>query len=79
MKKTIEDINIMEWFSERKLDFVPDHFHQSTIPLTRDSVEWVSEKLVGRYAIKSGGYSTFFGTPYFEDRNELMLYELTFG
>lgn len=78
MTKTIEDINIMEWFGERKLDFVPAHFHPSSVPLTRESTEWVSEKLVGRYAVRLE-YSTIHGLPFFEDINELMLYELTFG
>jgi hypothetical protein len=78
MIKTINDINLMEWFSDRKLSYVPIHFHKSSVPLTPESITWIEEKLVGRYAV-IGQISNNNGIPYFEDKRELMVYELTFG
>lgn len=82
MTKTIKDINLMEWFSKRKLDYIPVHFLKSSIPLnSADAVTWIEERTAGRYAIKRDFYSLTlnYGIPYFEDPKELMLYELTFG
>ena len=78
MTKTINDINLMEWFSDRMLNHAPPHFHKSSVSITNDSIVWIEEKLTGRYAVmEESGYIR--GLPYFEDKSELMLYELTFG
>jgi len=88
MVKTINDINLREWFGKRKLDYIPVHFLKSSVPLTSDGIAWVEEKTTGRYAVKRA-YRSLYGTLhdiyfaqydiYFEDPKELMLYELAFG
>ena len=79
MIKTIDDINLYTWFTNRELDFVPSHFVKSKTVLTTESKLWILEKLTGRFAIS--GSDGIFGTasPWFEDPKEAVFYELTWG
>jgi|FreactcultureFD7_1027221.scaffolds.fasta_scaffold08202_5 transposase len=76
--KTLDDVNLYEWFLERELSFVPEHFVVSETVLTTESKLWIKEKLIGRYAIftKHTGYYNANGYPAFEDPKEAMFYEL---
>jgi len=76
--KTIEDINLDTWFTERELDINPPHFTKANTPLTKESKVWILEKLHGRFslAINANG---MVGCPSFEDPKEAVFYELTWG
>lgn len=79
--KTLEDINLYTWFSDRELSFVPEHFVRTSTPVTQESKEWILEKLIGRFALDNGP-SNFFSmgsNPAFEDPKEAVFYELTWG
>jgi hypothetical protein len=78
--KTIDNINLHTWYSNRELDFVPEHFIVSKTPITDESRNWILEKLVGRFAIMSSTTDIFFTSfPAFEDPKEAIFYELKFG
>lgn len=77
--KTIDDINLYTWFSNRELEYVPEHFVLSSTPLTPEAKEWIKEKLVGRFAIKGDIFANLKRTPAFEDPKEAVFYELTWG
>ena len=74
--KTIEDINLYTWFTNRELSFTPKHFVFSRATMTSESKEWVLERLTGRFsvAMTNGGFAIAF-----EDPKEAMIYELTWG
>jgi len=78
MTKTIDDLNLSQWFLERELNFVPNHFVRSNTPLNGEAYTWIIEKLVGRFSLISGGIggSSF---PAFEDPEEAVFYELKFA
>lgn len=83
MTKTIEDINLYTWFTDRELDFTPEHFVETTTPISDNSKIWILEKLTGRFSI-GPGQETRAGflldlVPYFEDPKEAVFYELTWG
>jgi hypothetical protein len=77
--KTIDDINLHTWFTDRELDFTPPHFVKSGTVLNDESKAWILEKLTGRFAIS--GHAGFFGalSPAFEDPKEALFYELKWG
>ena len=80
MKKTLEDINLYTWFSDRELSFVPEHFVRSNTPITSESKEWILEKLTGRFTILNApGAFLSNMVPSFEDPKEAVFYELTWG
>jgi hypothetical protein len=70
--KTIDDININQWFMERAQTYVPLHFVVSKTMLTVDALQWIIDKLEGRYAVMNIGI----GYPAFEDPKEALFYEL---
>lgn len=79
-------VNPIRWYSNRELDFKPAHFIESNVPLTKESLVWVREKLLGRYFLddkKAYPFLPFIvntvGVIYFEDPKELSIYELTWG
>ena len=76
MIKTIDDINLYTWFTNRELSLTPSHFVSSRAPMTSESKEWVLEKLTGRFSISMGGLGFVIS---FEDPKEAMIYELTWG
>jgi hypothetical protein len=79
--KTIDDINLYTWFSERELNFAPEHFVSSKTSLTDESKAWILEKLTGRFAvIPNQNFFTAGNTEVaFEDPKEALFYELTWG
>ena len=79
MTKTIEDINISQWFIERSLLNPPKHFVKATAVLSQENEEWIREKLIGRYSVylRNGEYSR--PSPAFEDPQEAVFYELTWA
>ena len=48
--KTLEDININEWFMNRRIR-TPEHFVLSSVRHTREIELWIIEKLKGRYSV----------------------------
>lgn len=79
--KTISDINLDQWYVERELYFIPNHFVRANTPITPESKLWIMEKLRGRFAISSNSSvmsrSYYFETyPAFEDPSEATFYEL---
>lgn len=77
------DINPINWFSNRELDFLPKHFVKSSTPITVEAYCWVLSKLQGRFIIKydelPNANDFVLGLEnivYFEDPKELMVYEL---
>jgi hypothetical protein len=87
MTKTIDDINLNQWFMQRELENTPWHFTKATTPITIEAQEWILDKLSGRFSL----YTTIdkntardYGFeirqyPAFEDPIELTLYELTWA
>lgn len=78
------EINVYTWFGERevKTNSPPAHFVKSSVAVTTQGKNWISEKCEGRYWI-GPQISSFamFGANivYFEDPKELLMYELTHG
>ena len=79
MTKTINDINLYEWFGSRKLDFAPAHFVKVNTHINEESKVWIQEKLQGRYSLYPAEDSFFAVIPAFEDPKEALFYELTWG
>jgi len=77
--KTIDDISMQTWFSERELDYVPPHFIPTKVQLTPESKEWILEKLQGRFAITYSFNVVNSVYVAFEDPKEAMFYELTWS
>lgn len=80
----MNELNLMTWFSDRKLDYLPKHFVATQTPVDDDKLLWVLEYCRGRYFIGSKGAKEFDllfmpETIYFEDPQEAVLYELTWS
>lgn len=74
-------INLYTWFDARQLDFRPKHFITTRTAVTDESLEWIFEKLQGRFYLEQE-HDSFLGSksyPYFEDPQEAILYELTWA
>jgi len=71
----------MTWYGEREMPFCPKHFIETKTALTDESKQWILEKLTGRFFVTTDDNVLFFNEqyPYFEDRQEAILYELTWG
>ena len=76
--KTIDDLNISQWFTTRELTYVPSHFVSTNTKVTDESYRWILEKLTGRFVMLNVGVAMF-PTPAFEDPKEALFYELTWG
>lgn len=81
MTKTIDNINLYTWFTDREMTFTPDHFVRTTTPVTTESKEWILEKLIGRFSLEGSsiGFLSPGLMPAFEDPKEAVFYELTWG
>jgi len=81
MTKTLENINLQTWFTERELAVNPEHFIKTSTPLTPESTIWILERLRGRFSTHIKRRTVFETeyTPTFEDPKEAMFYELTWG
>jgi hypothetical protein len=82
--KSIEDINLHTWFSERELKYIPSHFVMVNSAVTSESRQWVLEKLQGRFATASTTFDVYsHSLPKvriaFEDPKEAVFYELTWS
>jgi len=75
--------DLINWFSERKLEFMPGHFVKASTPITQDSLLWIEGKLRGRYTLLHKNFSSNTRVsdfvPAFEDPKEATLYELTWS
>ena len=72
-------INPLVWYTTRKLKITPLHFIKCTTPLSDNSLEWVINKLQGRYSIEDENEDDFFSSIqyiFFEDPSEATVYEL---
>jgi len=82
MIKTIENINLETWFTERELSVNPKHFTKTSTPLTPEAKVWILERLHGRFSThteRTGAWLVVSGYPTFEDPKEAVFYELTWG
>ena len=82
--KTIEDINLYTWFTERELKYIPSHFVLVNSGVTTESRQWVLEKLQGRFATSATLFDAYSNTVpkvriAFEDPKEAVFYELTWS
>jgi hypothetical protein len=80
----MNDINLLTWFSRRKVDYLPKHFVPTNTPIDGNKHLWVLEKCRGRYFIgskDSNELSFLFHEDniFFEDPQEAVLYELTWS
>jgi hypothetical protein len=81
------NINLMTWFAERKLDYLPKHFIPVNAYIDEERHLWILEKCTGRFYIghKNNTESSEFlflleeEIVYFEDPQEAVLYELTWS
>ena len=77
MTKTIENINLETWFTERELSVNPKHFTKTSTPLTPEAKAWILEMLHGRFSKYNRSISE--SCPTFEDPKEAVFYELKWG
>jgi hypothetical protein len=80
----VNDINLMTWFADRRLDFCPKHFVKTNAELTEERLLWVYEKCKGRFCVENSSskqFSLLFlsQTISFEDPQEAVLFELTWS
>lgn len=82
---SIQDINLIEWHSNREVPYAPRHFIYTRAPVTPESIDWIKNNLVGRYSLVNQsqyindkqGYSLMIAA--FEDPSEATFYELTWS
>lgn len=74
--KTVEDINLFTWCSDRQYNIVPVHFVFANAFFKEESRYWIMEKLTGRFGIciSGGMYRVAF-----EDPKEALFYDLVWG
>ena len=84
----IENINLDTWYKNRFLkDQIPNHFTITRTPSTTENLEWVLEKLHGRFAVvqnNGNNNETDLNCPpltsyTFEDPKEAVQFELTWS
>lgn len=79
------ELDPLQWFTTRELDFKPSHFYLTKTPVTNESKKWIVSKLKGRYCfvgVSGFGEDVLFdinSCPAFEDQGEAVLYELTWS
>ena len=82
------NINLMTWFTERKLDYLPKHFIPANAYIDEERHLWILEKCTGRFYIGQKNNTEFSELMlflleeeivYFEDPQEAVLYELTWS
>jgi len=81
-------VNLVSLISERKLEFVPKHFTNTSIKVDDDTMIWVYENTIGRFAVfeKESDFDDMFSlmddkrfTFAFEDPKEAVICELTWS
>ena len=73
------ELNIDEWFKERKLTNCPPHFIKASAILTDSARDWIRERLSGRYCFVQYKGTQSWNQVYtvaFENPNEATMYEL---
>ena len=85
----IENINLDTWYKNRFLkDQIPNHFTITRTPSTTENLEWVLEKLHGRFTFVTGStfsdsendFLSYYQKRYaFEDPKEAVQFELTWS
>ena len=75
----MNDLNLMTWFGQREMDYLPKHFVKTNTTITDVKHQWILEKLTGRFYIDKT--TDLFVEPivYFEDPKEAVFYELTWS
>lgn len=76
---SIQDINLIEWHSNREVECAPKHFVRAKAPVTPESTAWIKNNLVGRYCIVFNTGMSSVRTVAFEDPSEATFYELTWS
>jgi hypothetical protein len=72
------NINLHTWFVNRELDYRPKHFIKANTPIQENGINWVKEKLTGRYYIDDEDIFSD-NCIYFEDHHEAVFYDLTWS
>jgi len=81
----MREFNPQLWFGIRKVTIIPRHFIRATTASTEESIQWVEDKLTGRYGTVSESNMSgatniytisYHESIYFEDSKDLMMYEL---
>jgi len=72
---SLPEININDWYTDRLVDFVPEHFVKASGLLNTNSMEWIRINFTGRFAFKRISS----GEVYFEDPAEATFFSLTWG
>jgi len=84
----IKDINLDTWYKNRFLkDQIPNHFTITRTPSTTENLEWVLEKLHGRFSLvqnngenNSLDFMSYYQKTFaFEDPKEAVQFELTWS
>ena len=84
----IDNINLDTWYKNRFLkDQIPNHFTITRTPSTTENLEWVLEKLHGRFAVVQNNgnnnetdFMSYYQKTYaFEDPKEAVQFELTWS
>ena len=75
--------DLINWYSTRKLEFMPRHFVKASTPITPDSLFWIQSTLKGRYTLITTFSLQVIANsvivPAFENPEEATLYELTWS
>lgn len=75
--KTINDINIHEWYMDRQLQLLPSHFVKcENIALSDQMIIWIKEELKGRYTVYSEVGNLYKDYVAFEDPSEALYFNL---
>lgn len=45
------ELNVYTWFSNREINYCPPHFVVVDTLVTKESKQWILEKLVGRFCL----------------------------
>ena len=80
--KTIEDINLYTFFSNRSVLPIPHHFVRTKIKITEEIFYEVQEQTTGRYSLYNPNDSNYSsGALYlaFEDSKDAIFFELKYG
>ena len=75
--------DLINWYSTRKLEFLPGHFVRVSTPITPDSLFWIESNLKGRYTLITTFSLQVIANsvivPAFENPEEATIYELTWS
>jgi len=83
----IDNINVDTWYQNRLIkDHIPNHFTMTRTIVTSDNLEWVLEKLHGRFSLAQNvnndemDFMSYYQKSFaFEDPKEAVQFELTWS